>query len=48
MNSISHSTPALVSAFLSWRVLMVIAVFGVGLAQLIPWLEPGKLTHAEL
>jgi hypothetical protein len=40
MNSISHSTPALVSAFLSWRVLMVIAVFGVGLAQLIPWLEP--------
>ena len=40
MNSINHSVRALVPALLTWRVLMVIAVFGVGLAQLIPWLAP--------
>jgi hypothetical protein len=40
MNSINRSVRALISALLTWRVLMVFGVFGVGLAQLIPWMMP--------
>ena len=40
MNSINYSARTLVSALLTWRMLMVVAVFGVGLAQFIPWTKP--------
>jgi hypothetical protein len=46
MNSINHSARALVSALLTWRVLTVVAVFGVGFAQLVPWMKP-RSVHAN-
>lgn len=40
MTSVNNVARALIPLLLNWRALMVIAVFGVGIAQLLPLMRP--------
>jgi hypothetical protein len=46
MSYIKLRVSTLVSRFLTWRTLMVVTVFGVGIAQLLPWMKP-RAIHAD-